>query len=211
MGAARKVPDLWVCWRSLPEDNRKRADQAYEHLKQDPQYPSLHFKKVGHFWSARVGGAGRAVAVEGADGFIRFGIGTHADYEKLHANPLQREPTTLIMPPPAPRRGSSNRESEAPHICIESPMGHHFRSPPSLPWHRSRSIHDSPFPRRRVARSPNSRISKTGQRIIETERSKHAAAPLIDSDRVRMARRRKPGLAGIGTAFVLVHFRTNFL
>ncbi len=76
-------PDFWVCYRSLPEDIRKLADQAYEHLKQDPQDPSLHFKKVGRFWSARVGGSYRAVAVEGADGFIWFWIGTHADYEKL--------------------------------------------------------------------------------------------------------------------------------
>jgi hypothetical protein len=67
----------------LPEDARKLADQAYEHLKQDPRYPSLHFKKVGRFWSARVGGSYRAVAVEGTDGFVWFWIGTHADYDKL--------------------------------------------------------------------------------------------------------------------------------
>jgi len=66
-----------------PEDVRKLADQAYDHLKQDPQYPSLHFKKVGRFWSARVGGNHRAVAIEGADGLVWFWIGTHADYDKL--------------------------------------------------------------------------------------------------------------------------------
>jgi hypothetical protein len=43
----------------------------------------LRFKKVGRFWSARVGGSYRAVAVEGVDGFIWFWIGTHTDYEKL--------------------------------------------------------------------------------------------------------------------------------
>jgi len=75
--------DFWVCYRSLPEDIRKLADQAYEHLKQDPQYPSLHFKKVGRYWSARVGGNYRAVAVEGTDGLVWFWIGTHADYDKL--------------------------------------------------------------------------------------------------------------------------------
>jgi hypothetical protein len=30
-----------------------------------------------------VGGSYRAVAVEGADGFVWFWIGTHADYDKL--------------------------------------------------------------------------------------------------------------------------------
>ena len=76
-------PDFWACYRSLPEDVRKLADQAYEHLKQDPQYPSLRFKKVGRFWSARVGGNYRAVAVECTDGLVWFWIGAHAEYDKL--------------------------------------------------------------------------------------------------------------------------------
>ena len=61
------TPDFWACYRSLPEEARKLADQAYKRLKQDPQYPSLHFKKVGPFWSARVSGSYRALAVEGAE------------------------------------------------------------------------------------------------------------------------------------------------
>jgi len=69
----------------LPEDVRGLADQAYEHLKLDPKYPALHFKKVGRFWSARVGGNYGAVAVEGVGGFVWFWIGTHADYDKLLA------------------------------------------------------------------------------------------------------------------------------
>ena len=75
--------DFWAWHRSLPEEVRKVADGAYEHLKQDPKYPSLHFKKVGRFWSARVGGSYRALAVEGTDGLVWFWIGTHADYDKL--------------------------------------------------------------------------------------------------------------------------------
>jgi hypothetical protein len=59
------------------------ADQAYERLKQDPRYPSLQFKKVGRFWSARVGGHYRALAVEAPDGFVWFWIGSHADYDRL--------------------------------------------------------------------------------------------------------------------------------
>jgi len=38
------------------------ADQAYAHLKQDPRHPSLHFKKIDRFWSARVGAHYRALA-----------------------------------------------------------------------------------------------------------------------------------------------------
>jgi hypothetical protein len=77
------TPDFWACYRSLPEEARKLADQAYKRLKQDPQYPSLHFKKVGRFRSARVSGSYRALAVEGADELVWFWVGSHADYDKL--------------------------------------------------------------------------------------------------------------------------------
>jgi len=72
-----------LCYRSLPQDIQKLADQAYERLKQNPRHPSLHFKKIGRFWSARVGGHHRALAVEVADDLVWFWIGTHADYDKL--------------------------------------------------------------------------------------------------------------------------------
>jgi hypothetical protein len=67
----------------LPQDIQKLADQAYERLKQNPRHPSLRFKKVGRFWSARVGVHYRAVAVEAADEFVWFWVGTHAEYNKL--------------------------------------------------------------------------------------------------------------------------------
>lgn len=56
---------------------------AHAHLKQDPRHPSLHFKKVGRFWSARVGLRYRALAVESGDDLVWFWIGSHADYDKL--------------------------------------------------------------------------------------------------------------------------------
>jgi hypothetical protein len=67
----------------LPPDVQKLADRAYERLKKDPHHPSLHFKKIGRFWSARVGGHHRALAVEAADGLVWFWIGTHVDYDRL--------------------------------------------------------------------------------------------------------------------------------
>jgi hypothetical protein len=67
----------------LPTLVQNLADQAYTRLKQDPRHPSLHFKKVGRFWSARVGGHHPALAVEALDGLIWFWIGTHADYDRL--------------------------------------------------------------------------------------------------------------------------------
>ena len=72
-----------MAYRSLPVDVQKLADQAYARLKQDPRYPSLHFKKIGRFWSARIGAHYRALAVETTDGLVWFWIGTHADYDRL--------------------------------------------------------------------------------------------------------------------------------
>jgi hypothetical protein len=74
--------DFWECYRSLPPDIQKLADEAFARVKQDPRYPGLHLKKVGRFWSARVG-RHRALAVEVPDGVVWFWIGTHADYDRL--------------------------------------------------------------------------------------------------------------------------------
>jgi len=77
------TPDFWACYRSLPPDVQRQADAAFVHLKQDPRLPSLRLKKVGRFWSARVGGHYRALAVEAADGLAWFWIGSHAEYDTL--------------------------------------------------------------------------------------------------------------------------------
>jgi hypothetical protein len=72
-----------MAYRSLPPEVRALADQAYARLKQDPRHPSLHLKKVGRFWSVRVGARYRALAVEATEGLVWFWIGIHADYDRL--------------------------------------------------------------------------------------------------------------------------------
>ncbi|MEH2372370.1 ParE family toxin-like protein [Nostoc sp.] len=79
----RASPDFWYCYQQLPSDIQEFADRCYELLKQDPRYPSLHFKKVGGFWSVRVGLYYRALAVEQDKDFVWFWIGSHAKYDKL--------------------------------------------------------------------------------------------------------------------------------
>ena len=51
----RATPRFWRCYNDLPKDVRKLADRCYALLKDNPSHPSLRFKKVGQFWSARVG------------------------------------------------------------------------------------------------------------------------------------------------------------
>jgi len=63
----RASPRFWACYEALPLDVQLLADRAYEQLKADPRHPSLHLKRIGRFWSVRVGLRHRALAVEMAD------------------------------------------------------------------------------------------------------------------------------------------------
>lgn len=76
-------PDFWACYRALPASVQELADRAFVLLKADPRHPSLYFKKVGRFWSTRVGLHHRAIAVDAPDGVLWFWIGTHAEYDNL--------------------------------------------------------------------------------------------------------------------------------
>lgn len=77
------TPDFWSCYRQLPSEVRDLADRAFALLKADSRHPSLHFKKVGPFFSARVGLHYRALALEADDGLDWFWIGVHAEYDRL--------------------------------------------------------------------------------------------------------------------------------
>ncbi len=62
---------------------RELADKNYELLKTNPRHPSLQLKKVGKYWSVRVGLKHRAVAVEIQEGLLWFWIGTHTEYDHV--------------------------------------------------------------------------------------------------------------------------------
>ncbi|MDQ5811216.1 MAG: hypothetical protein M3358_10795 [Actinomycetota bacterium] len=72
-------PEFWECYRRLPAPVRDLADTNFELLKNDPRHPSLHFTRVGRFFSVRVGLAHRALGVEVEGGVLWFWIGSHAD------------------------------------------------------------------------------------------------------------------------------------
>ncbi|HEU5068964.1 MAG TPA: hypothetical protein VFV96_00955 [Verrucomicrobiae bacterium] len=80
----RATPKFWTFRDALPKEIQELADKSYELLKSDPRHPSLHFKKVGRFWSARAAGIHyRAVAVEDGDDIVWFWIGHHSEYDRL--------------------------------------------------------------------------------------------------------------------------------
>jgi hypothetical protein len=76
-------PAFWDAYRRLPEHVRQLADKNYALLKTDPKHPSLHFKRIGRYWSVRVGMQYRALAVEVEQGVLWFWIGSHTEYDKL--------------------------------------------------------------------------------------------------------------------------------
>ena len=76
-------PSFWKQYDKLPKDVQRIADQKFHLLKKAPHHPSLHLKKVGRYWSARVSIKHRALAVEHEGNLLWFWIGTHAEYDAL--------------------------------------------------------------------------------------------------------------------------------
>jgi hypothetical protein len=76
-------PAFWEAYDKLPEQVRALADKNYALLKTNPRHPSLQFKKIGRFWSVRVGLRYRALAVEADDDLVWFWIGSHGDYDSI--------------------------------------------------------------------------------------------------------------------------------
>ena len=72
-------PQFWQHYRQLPAEVRALADKNFQLLKADPRHPSLHFKRIGKLWSARVGARHSAVGLDRPEGVVWFWIGSHAD------------------------------------------------------------------------------------------------------------------------------------
>ena len=79
----RATKRFWRCFDALPEPVKKTSKKNFDLLKANPSHPSLHFKKIGKFWSARAGEAHRALARKDGEDFIWVWIGTHDDYERM--------------------------------------------------------------------------------------------------------------------------------
>ena len=73
---------FWVAYNKLPAPIQILADKNFALLKENPQHPSLHFKKVGRFWSVRVGLSYRAIATQVDGTFHWHWIGPHDSYDR---------------------------------------------------------------------------------------------------------------------------------
>ena len=78
--------DFLACFRQLPEDVKEKARRNYRFWRQNPNHPSLQFKKVHTrepIYSVRVGIGWRVLGLRGDETIYWFWIGTHAEYERL--------------------------------------------------------------------------------------------------------------------------------
>ena len=75
------APEFWEQFNRLPHEVQARARKQYALWLGNHWYPSLHFKRVGRYWSVRVDNNHRALGIE-RDGTIHwFFIGPHDAYE----------------------------------------------------------------------------------------------------------------------------------
>ena len=70
-------------FNALPREAQALAIKTYRLWRRDPWHHSLHFKKVGRYWSARVDYNIRALAVRQGEQVSWFWIGPHDEYERL--------------------------------------------------------------------------------------------------------------------------------
>lgn len=56
-------PSFWECYEKLPAEIKELADKNDQLLKENPNHPSLHFKKIENYFSVRVVVKYRALGV----------------------------------------------------------------------------------------------------------------------------------------------------
>jgi hypothetical protein len=83
---SRTDPSFWNAYWALPERIQRTARKQYYLWLSDPHHPSVRFKKVGEYWSARVNDDYRALAIMDEDTVIWFWIGSHKRYDRLIKN-----------------------------------------------------------------------------------------------------------------------------
>ena len=79
---------FWALFRLLPPDVRRLAIRNYELWRNDPNHPSLRFRKLQGSesrYTVRIGDHHRALALRNGDEIIWVWIGSHADYDRLTA------------------------------------------------------------------------------------------------------------------------------
>ena len=79
-------PSFWRAYERLAPSVKARARLAYQLFAENPDHPSLRFKKLqggGDIWSVRINEQYRAVGVRSGDAIQWIWIGTHNEFDNL--------------------------------------------------------------------------------------------------------------------------------
>jgi hypothetical protein len=79
----RASAKFWRHFAELTPELQQLARANYDLLRENPQHPSLHFKRVGVYWSVRIGLGHRALGIDSPAGILWFWIGTDEEYDRL--------------------------------------------------------------------------------------------------------------------------------
>ena len=83
---SRTRPAFWRAYHPLSPAAKARAREAFRLFLQNPDHPSLRFKKLqgrDHVWSVRVSDQYRAVGVRHGEVVEWIWIGTHNEFDNL--------------------------------------------------------------------------------------------------------------------------------
>jgi len=77
------TPSFRASFTKLPAPIQALAKKKYKLWQRDPRHPSLHFKKVGEYWSVRIDDNYRALGGVQGETIYWFWIVRHDEYLRL--------------------------------------------------------------------------------------------------------------------------------
>lgn len=80
---SRATSRFWRSYRRLPGNVQELSVKQYRLWLEHPHHPSLQFKKVAAYWSARVTDDYRALGIMDGETVVWFWIGAHDEYEQF--------------------------------------------------------------------------------------------------------------------------------
>lgn len=95
---SRTTRSFRTAFAALPQEIQTQARRAYRLFRDNPNHPSLRFKRVEqveNVYSVRIGLGYRALGVLDGTTVTWFWIGPHAEYDRLvQGRPTERQPST---------------------------------------------------------------------------------------------------------------------
>ena len=97
---SRLTEDFVKCFRGLPARVQEQSRKSYKFWKENPNHPSLDFKRVSEslpIYSVRVAIGWRALGHRKDDTIVWFWVGSHSDYDKLLKRVQEESPEYSAM------------------------------------------------------------------------------------------------------------------